>query len=83
MAKAVKIFSGFSMDFTSDRQAAVREDGAVFTRVKGRTRYGYAWTKWRPTTSVPEGMREMEPNSACINYRAYFDANGKPNVRLP
>lgn len=82
MTKATKLYSGFTMDYSADRMAAVAEDGTIFTRVKGRTRYGYSWSKWRPTSAIPEGMREMEANSACINHRAYFK-DGKPNVRLP
>jgi hypothetical protein len=58
MAKAVKIYTGFTMDFTADRQAAVREDGAVFTHVKGRCRYGYAWGAWRRADAVPAGFHE-------------------------
>jgi hypothetical protein len=84
MAKAVKLFSGFSMDFTADRQVAVRADGMIFTRFKGRhPKYGYIWGKWYTIKAVPADMREMSQTDACINHRAYFGNDGKPNVRLP
>ena len=84
MAKAVKLFGGFTMDFTADTMAAVAENGAVFVRVKGRhPKYGYGWKAWRKVAAVPAGMTEMDANDACVGRRAYFGADGKPNVRLP
>jgi hypothetical protein len=83
MAKAVKIFTGFSMDYTSQRQAAIREDGAVFTRIMSRGRYGYAWSAWRSAAAVPAGFNEASATDACINNRAYFGPDGRPSVRLP
>ena len=68
MAKAVKIYTGFTMDFTADRQAALREDGAVFHRVKGRGRWGYAWSRCGEPMRFPQtSMRHlpMTPMSAC------------------
>jgi hypothetical protein len=84
MAKAAKLYTGFTMDFTSDRQVAVRaRDGAVFTRVKKRDRYGYAWGTWRRIDKVPAGFTEASANEANVGLRAYFGLDGKPNVRLP
>ena len=83
MAKAVKIYTGFTMDFTADRQAALREDGAVFHRVKGRGRWGYAWSRWRRADAVPADFHEASSNDANVGLRAYFDSNGAPKIRLP
>ena len=84
MAKAVKLFRGFTMDFTADKMAAIREDGAVFLRIKGRhPRYGYGWGKWRRVEAVPASMNEMSANSSAVADGAYFGSDGKPNVRLP
>ena len=83
MAKAVKIYTGFTMDFTADRQAAVREDGAVYMRVKGRGRWGYAWGRWRRTDAVPAGFHEANAHDANVGLRAYFGANGMPKFGFP
>lgn len=82
MAKAVKLFTGFTMDFTADKMAAIAADGKVFVRVKGKTRYGYAWGKWKLVDAVPHGMHETFANGPNVAHGAYF-TNGKPNIRLP
>lgn len=44
----------FSMDFTSQREHAQREDGQWFTRSQYRDpRYGYKWSAWKPTSAAP------------------------------
>lgn len=84
MSKAVKVFAGFTMDYGADKMAAVRADGMVFMRFKGRhPKFGYVWGKWYAVKEVPADMSEMSPTDACINHRAYFGNDGKPNVRLP
>jgi hypothetical protein len=96
MAKAIAIFAG---GITELRQAAVREDGAVFTRWQTRDpRYGYRWGAWRATgevlgenarrniTELPNGfatLRKAEPNDCNINNRALFDTKGNIRARLP
>jgi hypothetical protein len=96
MAKAIAIFAG---GITELRQAAVREDGAVFTRWQERhPRYGYRWGAWRATgetlgenarqniTELQNGfatLRKAEPNDCCINNRALFNAKGEIRARLP
>jgi len=45
MAKAIALFNG---GIGNLKQAAVREDGAVFERGQYRDpRYGYKWSQWR------------------------------------
>jgi len=85
MAKAMKLFTGFTGDFTADKQWAVRADGAVFMRTKTKhPRYGWRWGWWIAASSgVPEGTHEATATDACINHRAYFGKDGAPNVRLP
>jgi hypothetical protein len=45
---AVEFLVGFSVDYTSKKQAAQRSDGVWFTRSQYRDmRYGYRWTAWK------------------------------------
>lgn len=96
MARALAIFTGGVIEL---RQAAIREDGTVFTRSQGRhPRYGYSWTPWRATGEVLGAnaiagrseiqcgfatLRRASPHDSFINNRALFDARGKVRVRLP
>lgn len=96
MAKAVAIFTGGTQEL---RQAAIRTDGAVFTRMQvNDPRYGRRWSAWRATGErVGENarhgldridcgfatLRRATPNDSFINNRALFNAAGEIRVRLP
>lgn len=79
MAKAIKTYDG-GINFRV--QAAIREDGVLFTRCQGRNCYGYAWSKWKrhgqydvnnlPRT-IPAGFANLYPT----------DFYTKFNPRLP
>lgn len=87
MAKAVAIFEG---GVHERRQAAVREDGAVFRRAQVRDpRYGYRWSAWRasgekfnsPASLDSIGIRDLYRLSASNS--ALVNADGSVRVRLP
>ncbi len=95
MSKAIAIFTG---GVTELRQAAIREDGAVFTRGQNRTRFGYQWSAWRATGEILghnaraataeiacgfATLRRATPDDAFINNRALFNAAGQIRARLP
>lgn len=95
MAKAIAIFTG---GITELRQAAIRDDGAVFIRMQERTRFGLSWSAWRATGEVlgensRQGMAEIQcgfatlrkadPNDCFINNRALFNHKGEIRARLP
>lgn len=93
MAKAVAVFEG---GITERRQAAVREDGAVFTRWQERDpRYGYKWGKWRRTGQtlghnelamtdvLQNGFAELRRILPTDPYSTLINADGSCRVRLP
>ena len=96
MSKAIAIFTG---GVTELRQAAIRTDGAVFTRIQDRDpRFGFRWSAWNATGEVLgensrnnldtvdcgfASLRKADPNDCFINNRALFNAKGEIRVRLP
>src|SRR5260221_380310 len=96
MAKAIALFNGGIHEL---RQAAIREDGAVFRRWQVKDpRYGYRWSKWQATGEVlGENARanldvmeagfarlhRCKPNDANVNNAAWYDGRGELRVRLP
>lgn len=96
MAKAIAIFTGGA---TEKRQAAIREDGAVFARGQEQhPLYGARWSAWRATGEVLGGnamhaveeiacgsstLRKATPTDCFINNRALFNDKGEIKVRLP
>lgn len=42
-----KVYETYSMDYSSIKENAMREDGQWFSRYQFRDpRYGYKWSKW-------------------------------------
>jgi hypothetical protein len=96
MSKAIAIFAG---GITELQQAAVRDDGVVFTRHQRHDpRYGYRWSAWRATgekvgANAAQGVDEMRfgfttlrrarPDDCNINNRALFNDKGEIRARLP
>lgn len=72
--KAIKKYSG-GIHFLI--QAAIREDGVLFTRTQTKTRYGRQWTPWRrrdqfnPTelpSTVQSGFSTLHPCTIYNNF---------------
>jgi hypothetical protein len=62
VAKAVKTFTGYTMDYTSQIQFAVSATGKVFRRMQYRSPYGYKWAKWSETVAAAiEGKSDNGP----------------------
>ena len=85
MAKALGLFCG---GITELREAAIRVDGAVFTRLQYRDlRYGYRWSPWRATGEVlgenaRQGVTEIAAGFATLRRITESDTRWK-RVRLP
>ena len=74
--KAIKKYTG-GIHFLI--QAAIAEDGRLFTRTQDKTRWGYSWGKWKekgkldvnnlPGT-IPAGFSTLYPTSKYNDFGA-------------
>lgn len=52
-----KVYTTYSMDYSSQRHHAQNKDGVWFTRSQYRDpRFGYKWTPWKKTNVAPRDM---------------------------
>ncbi len=55
----MKVFESYSMDYSSRRESAQRDDGVWFTRHQYRDpRFGYKWSKWE-RSGPPRRLEEL------------------------